>query len=69
MSIDLTDSLVLSQVLEALGANNTEIIKEAEKTLKPFTKQVQCIPCFLEQIEHSDNVSVRHMASLILKKK
>lgn len=69
MSIDFNDPVQLEQVLEALGANNTEIIREAERTLRPFTKQVSCIPCLLQQVQHSTNVSVRHMAALILKKK
>lgn len=69
MSVNFNDPVQLEQVLEALGANNTEIIREAERTLRPFTKQVYCIPCLLQQVEHSTNISVRHMAALILKKK
>ncbi len=41
--MDLTDPLQLEQVLQALGANNTEIIRDAEKLLKPFTKQVDSL--------------------------
>lgn len=69
MSVDFNDPAQLEQVLEALGANNTEIIREAERALRPFTKQVMCIPSLLQQVQHSTNISVRHMAALILKKK
>jgi predicted lactoylglutathione lyase len=69
MSVDFSDPAQLEQVLEALGANNTEIIREAERTLRPFTKKVNCIPSLLQQVQHSTNVSVRHVSALILKKK
>lgn len=68
-AVDFNDPVQLEQVLEALGANNTEVIREAERALRPFTKQVYCIPCLLQQAQHSTNISVRHMAGLILKKK
>lgn len=66
---NLEDPKQLEHVLEALGANNTEIIRQAESILKPFVKSIQCIPALLHQIEYSSNVSVRHMAALILKKR
>jgi hypothetical protein len=66
---DLNDPQQLEQVLEALGANNTQIIRHAEAVLKPFLKTFQSIPALLYQIENSSNVSVRHVAALILKKK
>jgi hypothetical protein len=69
MATDLTDPASLEQVLEALGANSTDIIREAETILKPFVKNPASIPHMLQQIEHSTKVNVRHVASLILKRR
>jgi hypothetical protein len=66
---DLNDPQQLEQVLEALGANNTQTIRRAEFVLKPFLKTFQSIPALLHQIEHSSNASVAHVAALILNKK
>jgi hypothetical protein len=66
---DLNDPQQLEQVLAALGANNTQIIRQAEAVLKPFLKGFQSIPALLHQVEYSTNVSVRHVAALILKKR
>jgi hypothetical protein len=66
---DLNDPQQLEQVLEALGANNTQTIRRAEFVLKPFLKTFQSIPALLHQIEHSSNASVTHVAALILNKK
>lgn len=69
MATDLTDPASLEQVLEALGANSTDIIRQAESILKPFVKEPASIPHMLQQIEHSTKVNVRHVASLILKRR
>jgi hypothetical protein len=69
MATDLTDPSTLEHVLEALGANSTDIIREAETLLKPFVKDPASIPHMLQQIEHSSNISVRHVASLISKRR
>ena len=66
---NLEDPKQLESVLEALGANNTEIIRQAEGILKPFVKTIQSIPALLHQIEFSTNIHVRHMAALVLKKR
>ncbi len=66
---DLSDPLYLEQVLEALGANNTEIIRQAEGVLRPFLKSPNCLAPLLQQIEHSTKVYVRHVGALILKRK
>ena len=69
MAADLTNPSTLEQVLEALGANNTDTIREAEAILKPFVKEPASIPHMLQQIEHSSKVQVRHVASLIMKRR
>lgn len=66
---NLNDPHQLEHVLEALGANNTEIIRQAESILKPFLKSILSVPALLHQIEFSTNVSVRHVSALILKKR
>jgi hypothetical protein len=66
---DLADPSQLELVLEALGTNNTGIIRQAEEALKPFLKRPVCIPSLLRQIQYSTKVYVRHVSSLILKKR
>lgn len=66
---DLSDPNQLQHVLEALGANNTQIIRNAEAVLKPFLKTLQAIPSLLYQLEFSPNESVRLVSALILKKR
>lgn len=66
---NLNDPHQLEQVLEALGANNTQIIRQAEAILKPFLKTLPAIPALLHQIEFSTNESVRLVSALILKKR
>ena len=69
MSGNLTDPAFLEQVLEALGANNTDMIREAETILKPFVKDPASIPHMLQQIEHSTKEYVRHVSTLMTKRR
>lgn len=66
---DLTNPVNLGNVLALLSANDTATVKKGEKQLKPFLKQPACAHHLLNQIQNSQNVSVRHHAALILKKK
>jgi sulfite reductase alpha subunit-like flavoprotein len=66
---NLNDPQQLEQVLEALGANNTQTIRHAETLLKPFLKTLHCLPALLHQLEFSTNESVRLVTALILKKR
>src|SRR4051812_14694153 len=66
---DLSDPTRLSIVLTMLSANDTSTVKKGEKLLKPFLKQPSCILHILNQIRNSPDTSIRHHASLLLKKK
>lgn len=66
---DLTNPSNLSNVLLLLSANDTKTVKHGEKLLKPFLKQASSSSHLLNQIQNSQNVSVRHHAALLLKKK
>ena len=59
----------LSQVLAMLTANDTATIRQAEKILKQFTKQPNCILALLGQVRDSPEATHRHHAALLLKKK
>ncbi len=66
---DLSDPNRLSIVLTMLSANDTSTVKKGEKLLKPFLKNSSCILHILNQIRNSADTSIRHHASLLLKKK
>lgn len=66
---DLTNPVNLGNVLSLLSANDTAAVKRGEKQLKPFLKQPASAHHLLNQIQNSQNVSVRHHAALLLKKK
>jgi hypothetical protein len=66
---DLSDPNRLSIVLTMLSANDTTTVRKGEKLLKPFLKNASCIGHILNQIKNSPDVSVRHHAALLLKKK
>jgi hypothetical protein len=68
-NIDLTNPHNLSSVLELLSANDTETVKKGEKMLKSYLKKQISITGLIYQLENSQNVSVRHHAALLLKKK
>lgn len=68
-STEFQDPAYLSSVLLALCANDTSVIRKAEKALKPFLKEPNCLPALFQQVQHSQDVSVRHHAALLLKKK
>lgn len=59
----------LSQVLEMLSQPDTDVVRQGEKILKPFLKQSTCVLALINQIRSSTNESIRHHASLLLKKK
>jgi hypothetical protein len=66
---DLTNPVNLGNVLSLLSANDTATVKKGEKQLKPFLKQPASAHHLLNQIQNSQNASVRHHAALLLKKK
>ncbi len=66
---DLSDPNRLSIVLTMLSANDTSTVRKGEKLLKPFLKHATCISHILNQIKNSPDISIRHHASLLLKKK
>lgn len=63
------DPAQLSAVLTLLNANDSKTIKRGEKLLKPFTKTKNCVIPLLNQLQLSQDVSVRHHAALLLKSK
>ena len=58
----------LSQVLQMLSANSTEIVKQGEKLLKQFNKNPACLSAYLTQIVNRPDDVCRHQAALMLKK-
>ena len=66
---DLSNPVNLSNVLALLSANDTATVKRGEKQLKPFLKQAISAHHLLNQIQNASDVSVRHHAALLLKKK
>lgn len=66
---DLSDPTRLSIVLTMLSANDTSTVRKGEKLLKPFLKNASCVAHILNQIKNSTDISIRHHASLLLKKK
>lgn len=59
----------LEGLLSQLSVSDTNTIKRAEATLKPFLKKPSCLPALLQQLQGSQNEQVRHMASILIKKK
>jgi hypothetical protein len=69
MKADLAvDTAALTHVLNMLSMNDTKVVTEGEKLLKPFLKQPTCIPALINQIRTNPDEKVRHHASLLLKK-
>lgn len=70
MSINLTsDSAALTHILSLLSQPDTEVVRQAEKTLKPFLKQPSCVLSLINQIRTNTDESIRHHAALLLKKR
>lgn len=69
--VNLNDPNVLVAVLTSLTQNDTAVIRQAEKALKPFTKTVACIPAFITQLQNlsESHIQVRHQSALLLKTK
>jgi len=65
----LGNAQFLTECLNELTANDTARIKRAEATLKPFTKNADCIPALLNQIRDVKDETVQLQAALALKKK
>jgi len=63
------DPTALTNVLNMLSANDTATIKEGERLLKPFLKNPPCIASLINQLTTVVDISVRHHAALLLKKK
>ena len=60
----------LVNVLTMLSANDTNIVKQGEKALKPILKQPMCLPALLNIVGSRELTEVvRHQAAVLLKKK
>lgn len=59
----------LESLLSQLSVNDTNTIKRAEASLKPFLKKPSCLPALLTQLQGSASEQVRHMATVLIKKK
>ena len=59
----------LEACLLQLLAPDTTLISQAEQALKGYLKHAECVGGFLLQIQHSQHSQVRHMASILLKKR
>jgi hypothetical protein len=69
MKVDLAvDPAALTHVLGMLSMNDTKVVSEGEKMLKPFLKQPTCIPSLINQIRTNPDEKIRFHASLLLKK-
>lgn len=68
MAVDLSNPTTLSQVLMVLQENDTERIRQAERLLKPFSKNPGCVGPLLQQIQGNPDEAVRLQAALLLKK-
>lgn len=66
---NLNDPAVLVAVLSSLNANDTAIIRKAEKALKPFMKTLACVPALMQQLTTSQDINIRHHSALLLKRK
>lgn len=66
--INLQDPATLVAVISSLCANDTAVIRKAEKALKPFTKKVESIPMLINLVQSSQDVNIRHHSALLLKK-
>ena len=67
--MDLFNPNNLMQVLEMLKQSDTEIIRKAEKVLKPFSKDPNSVNALLQQIRENPDEASRLHAALLLKKK
>ena len=68
-NLNLSDSAVLISVLVCLSQNDTAVIRQAEKALKPFMKTLACLPAFINLLSTSQDVNIRHHSALLLKRK
>ena len=50
-----SDTNSLSLILSVLNEGETDKIRQAEKLLKPFTKDIRCIGPLIQQIQVQDN--------------
>eukprot|EP01041_Mallomonas_annulata_P011769 gene11769-24669_t len=66
---NLNDPVQLEGLLASLSANDTTTIRQGEKLLKPFLKKAESLPALLHQVQLSQNVNVRHVAALLIKKR
>jgi hypothetical protein len=70
MSTDpLNNPAALEHLLMQLGVSDTATIQAAEAALKPVLKKAACLPALLMQLQGSQNMQVRQMAAILIKKK
>ena len=69
MSDPLHNPAVLERLLMQLGVSDTATIQAAEAALKPVLKKAASLPALLTQLQGSQNVQVRQMAAILIKKK
>jgi hypothetical protein len=67
--VDLNNIHNLIHVLQALSANDTASVKKAEKILKPFLKNSHSAVLLMQVLKNCDDVTARHHAALLLRKK
>lgn len=68
-TVNLADPAQLTAVLRMLSQPDTEIIRRGEKILAKWIKDPSAISALLNQITSCEDVSIRQLASLLLKKK
>ncbi len=66
--VNLNDPAVFASVISCLSVNDTARIRDAEKTLKPFLKTLNCLAAIVIQLKQSQDVNIRHHSALLLKK-
>lgn len=64
-----SDAAALARILSMLSQPDTAVVRQGEKTLKPFLKTSSCILALMNQIRTSPEESIRHHAALLLKKR
>jgi len=66
MSVD--DSVVESLLLQ-MTVSDTRQLQQAEAGLKAIMKKASCVLLFVRQIQHSQHVSARQLAAILLRKR
>jgi hypothetical protein len=65
----MTDIALISELLGALTQPNTETIRAAELALKPMLKDPRSVASLLTVLKTTKQAAIRHVASVVLRKR